>query len=84
MSTLIVGFIASFLAGFLLLRYRSVHERFSADHDITGIQKFHVRPVPRIGGIALLVGIVATIAIIAIFLPIAFMKGAIGKFFYRC
>lgn len=63
MSTLIAGFIASFLAGFLLLRYRSVHERFSADHDTTGIQKFHVRPVPRIGGIALLVGIVTTIAI---------------------
>ena len=62
MSTLITSLIASFLAGFLLLRYRSVHERFSADHDVTGIQKFHVKVVPRIGGVALVVGIVITIA----------------------
>jgi UDP-N-acetylmuramyl pentapeptide phosphotransferase/UDP-N-acetylglucosamine-1-phosphate transferase len=35
------------------------HGRFSMDPDGGGIQKFHTSPVPRIGGIALVIGIVA-------------------------
>jgi UDP-N-acetylmuramyl pentapeptide phosphotransferase/UDP-N-acetylglucosamine-1-phosphate transferase len=61
MSTLIASFIASFLAGLLLLRFRHLHEHLSADHDTRGVQKFHVKVVPRIGGIALLLGILAAI-----------------------
>jgi len=62
MSTLIVSFTASFLVGLLILRFRHLHEHISADHDIRGIQKFHPKAVPRIGGIALILGILVAIA----------------------
>jgi UDP-N-acetylmuramyl pentapeptide phosphotransferase/UDP-N-acetylglucosamine-1-phosphate transferase len=33
-----------------------LHVRFSADSDLTGVQKFHAIIVPRIGGISILLG----------------------------
>lgn len=62
MTTLVASFIASFVASLLLLRFRNLHERFSADHDTSGVQKFHVKVVPRIGGVALILGIAFAIA----------------------
>ena len=35
------------------------HGHFSADHDLSGPQKFHARPVPRIGGVGIFCGIAA-------------------------
>lgn len=32
------------------------HGKFSLDHDLEGVQKFHHTPVPRIGGLALVLG----------------------------
>jgi len=57
MSTLFAALITAFLLGFLILRFRHLHEHLSADHDVSGVQKFHATAVPRIGGIALLLGI---------------------------
>ena len=34
------------------------HWKITHDHDLVGVQKFHKVPVPRIGGVALLVGLV--------------------------
>jgi UDP-N-acetylmuramyl pentapeptide phosphotransferase/UDP-N-acetylglucosamine-1-phosphate transferase len=33
--------------------------RFGLDHDVTGPQKFHARPVPRVGGVGIVCGLVA-------------------------
>lgn len=33
--------------------------RFAADHDLSGPQKFHARPVPRIGGAGVMIAILA-------------------------
>ena len=49
-SALIV-FGLSFLMVFAIIRFEGYHVRFSADHDLEGIQKFHTIPVPRVGGI---------------------------------
>ena len=57
MLILLISFIASALMGMLILRYQHLHDRFSGDHDISGVQKFHVHIAPRIGGIAVIVGI---------------------------
>jgi UDP-N-acetylmuramyl pentapeptide phosphotransferase/UDP-N-acetylglucosamine-1-phosphate transferase len=57
MSLLILSFIVSFAASLLIVRDASMHERRSADHDLSGPQKFHVRPVPRVGGIAVFIAI---------------------------
>ena len=35
----------------------TVHGHLSADHDLSGPQKFHARPVPRIGGLGIFVGL---------------------------
>jgi UDP-N-acetylmuramyl pentapeptide phosphotransferase/UDP-N-acetylglucosamine-1-phosphate transferase len=62
MTALLSSFIASFLGGFMILRFRRFHEHLSADHDLSGVQKFHSRVVPRIGGIALILGILTALA----------------------
>lgn len=36
-----------------------------ADHDLSGPQKFHARPVPRIGGVGMFLGLVACVAVAA-------------------
>lgn len=50
--------LCSFAAAVLLIRYQHLHARFSADHDLCGIQKFHAKPVPRIGGVPIWAGLV--------------------------
>jgi UDP-N-acetylmuramyl pentapeptide phosphotransferase/UDP-N-acetylglucosamine-1-phosphate transferase len=48
----------SFLATLLIVRYASAREGFAGgDTDTTGVQKFHARPVPRIGGAGILAGL---------------------------
>lgn len=49
--------LASFLVCYLIVRFEHLHARFSHDHTEGGPQKFHARPTPRIGGIALLAGL---------------------------
>ncbi|MET5021081.1 glycosyl transferase, partial [Burkholderia pseudomallei] len=50
MLSFAVGFIVSLLDTLLIVRYAHLHERFSIDHYLAGVQKFHARPVPRVGG----------------------------------
>ncbi len=54
------GFIISFIFTMLIVRYAHIHERFSADLDLTGAQKFHTRPVPRIGGVGIALAALGT------------------------
>lgn len=48
-----IAFIASAVLTLLTLRFGHWHARYTADTDMTGVQKYHVRPVPRVGGISL-------------------------------
>jgi len=48
------GFIVSLLVTLFIVRYAHLHEKFSVDSDLAGVQKFHARPVPRVGGIGIL------------------------------
>ena len=57
MSFLALCFITSLIATFAVIRSAGRHERISADHDLSGPQKFHSRPVPRIGGVAVFVSV---------------------------
>ncbi len=57
--TAIVGSILlSLLAGTMLIRFSGIHLRFSADSVGGGPQKFHDEPTPRIGGVAILAGLI--------------------------
>jgi UDP-N-acetylmuramyl pentapeptide phosphotransferase/UDP-N-acetylglucosamine-1-phosphate transferase len=58
MSLLIVSFLTSLLATFAVVRSANLHGNLSADHDLSGPQKFHSAPVPRIGGFGVFVAVV--------------------------
>ncbi len=59
MALFIVSFVCALAVTLLIVRSASRHGWLSADHDLSGPQKFHARPVPRIGGLAILVAILA-------------------------
>jgi UDP-N-acetylmuramyl pentapeptide phosphotransferase/UDP-N-acetylglucosamine-1-phosphate transferase len=67
MSSILFGFFLTWVIGLLLLRYPQWHSKFSADTDLSSVQKFHIRAVPRIGGIAIFAGIAGGIATCAWF-----------------
>jgi UDP-N-acetylmuramyl pentapeptide phosphotransferase/UDP-N-acetylglucosamine-1-phosphate transferase len=57
MSSLLVAFFSSFIATLFIIRFKHLHQHFSADADFSGPQKFHTHAVPRIGGISIAVGL---------------------------
>jgi UDP-N-acetylmuramyl pentapeptide phosphotransferase/UDP-N-acetylglucosamine-1-phosphate transferase len=57
MQFLIVSFITSCIVSLILVRFADSHAGISGDHDMTGPQKFHGQPVPRVGGIGILFGV---------------------------
>jgi UDP-N-acetylmuramyl pentapeptide phosphotransferase/UDP-N-acetylglucosamine-1-phosphate transferase len=63
MKTFLLSFFASFIATWLIIHYKHLHLQLSADSDFAGPQKFHNTNVPRIGGIAIAIGIFFSIAL---------------------
>jgi len=57
MIGLIVAFLTSFVTTLLIIRFKHLHEHFSADSNLSGPQKFHKVIVPRIGGISIAFGL---------------------------
>lgn len=57
MSGLLAAFLSSFVATLLIIRFKHLHEQFSADSDLSGPQKFHTNIVPRVGGISIALGL---------------------------
>jgi UDP-N-acetylmuramyl pentapeptide phosphotransferase/UDP-N-acetylglucosamine-1-phosphate transferase len=57
MLVLLVTVAASFVLTMWLVQTSSSHARLSADHDVSGPQKFHLQPVPRVGGLGILAGL---------------------------
>ena len=51
------SFLLSFFLTAFFIRYRNLHENFSADVDFNSPQKFHTKAVPRIGGLAVFLGL---------------------------
>ncbi|WP_293764872.1 glycosyltransferase [uncultured Aquitalea sp.] len=58
LQILLTALLVSILTGLGLLRYSHLHSRFTADSDTSGVQKFHAVPVPRIGGVPIMLGLV--------------------------
>ena len=67
MFALLLGFALSTTITFFLIRSARAHGHFSADHDMSGPQKFHSRPVPRIGGLGIVVGLLGSLAVLRLF-----------------
>jgi UDP-N-acetylmuramyl pentapeptide phosphotransferase/UDP-N-acetylglucosamine-1-phosphate transferase len=65
MLSLAIAFCASLIVTLSIIHYASGKEGFAGgDTDTTGIQKFHIRPVPRVGGIGILAGLIAAAAVL--------------------
>jgi UDP-N-acetylmuramyl pentapeptide phosphotransferase/UDP-N-acetylglucosamine-1-phosphate transferase len=57
--------LVSLLLTVALVRSSALHGHVSADHDFSGPQKFHARPVPRVGGVAIFGGLLAGCVLLA-------------------
>lgn len=58
MSGLLTAFCVSFICTLLIIRYEHLHGHHTHDSDLTGPQKFHKSPVPRVGGISIALGLI--------------------------
>ena len=58
----LTAFFSSFIITILIIRTKKLHGAISGDHDFDGPQKFHQTSVPRIGGLAIIIGLFASIA----------------------
>jgi UDP-N-acetylmuramyl pentapeptide phosphotransferase/UDP-N-acetylglucosamine-1-phosphate transferase len=56
---------------FLVVYYEEHHAHWSADHDLSGPQKMHVKAVPRVGGVGILAGVCGGAAVAAWLHPAA-------------
>jgi UDP-N-acetylmuramyl pentapeptide phosphotransferase/UDP-N-acetylglucosamine-1-phosphate transferase len=61
MIGLLTAFFISFVISILIIRTQKFHGRISGDADLAGPQKFHTKPVPRVGGLAIGIAIASTI-----------------------
>lgn len=55
----LAAFAVSLIATLLIVHSAKMHAHLSLDHDVSGPQKFHARPVPRIGGVGIVLGLLA-------------------------
>lgn len=73
MNYLGLCFIAAFISWgvcWLLVRYEHLHAHFSHDHIDSGPQKYHAVPTPRIGGIAIAIGLLVSGSLVSYVEPI--------------
>jgi UDP-N-acetylmuramyl pentapeptide phosphotransferase/UDP-N-acetylglucosamine-1-phosphate transferase len=56
MVMMLSAFGLALLASLVIIRSAKVFSHHTLDVDVTGPQKFHARPVPRVGGVGIVVG----------------------------
>lgn len=60
MIGVVISFIISLTVAKVIIYTGEVHSQLTLDHDLSGIQKMHETPVPRVGGVAIFVSLVFT------------------------
>lgn len=66
MILLITAFVVSLCVTLVIVRSAKVHSHLSMDHDVSGPQKFHAQPVPRVGGVGIVLGL--SLAVVGLYL----------------
>lgn len=59
MNSIIISALVSWLVTLLIIRFNHLHAGLTSDSDTTGVQKFHAHVVPRVGGVGLVLGVLA-------------------------
>lgn len=57
MSVFVFSFLVCLFVTLWIVRSSHVHGRFTADSDLSGVQKFHTVAVPRVGGFGIILGV---------------------------
>lgn len=70
MIVFLTAFFASVLAVWLIIRSEHLHHHLTADSDLDGVQKFHVVAVPRVGGLGILLGMLASATWLSLWLSV--------------
>jgi UDP-N-acetylmuramyl pentapeptide phosphotransferase/UDP-N-acetylglucosamine-1-phosphate transferase len=76
LPSLALSFAVAAVITLLIIRSSHLHGGISADHDLSGPQKFHAMPVPRIGGLAIFSGFIVGALLLAYKYPD--LRGKIG------
>lgn len=63
MSAIIFSFLISALTCLFIIRYSHLHGNLISDPVKGGPQKFHTRPTPRVGGVAIVAGMLVSVGI---------------------
>ena len=63
MLTMLLAFVVSLVATLWLVRRAKADGHRFHDHDLSGPQKFHSAPVPRVGGIGIVLGVLAGVGL---------------------
>lgn len=66
MLYLLISFFVAAVVTLLVIHSARSHAHLSADLDLSGPQKFHATPVPRVGGVGMFTGLVACVAVAAL------------------
>jgi UDP-N-acetylmuramyl pentapeptide phosphotransferase/UDP-N-acetylglucosamine-1-phosphate transferase len=66
MSTLLIAFLTSLAVTLWVVRAGRLVGHAAHDSDLSGPQKFHARPVPRIGGLGIVAGVFAGALIVGL------------------
>lgn len=69
MLVLMTAFAVSLIVTLLIVRSAKVHAHLSMDHDVSGPQKFHASPVPRVGGVGIFLGLIAATVLFSLIKP---------------
>jgi len=64
MLVLLVAFATSLLTTLLIVHGAKAGSHRLKDHDLSGPQKFHAAPVPRVGGVGIVAGVVAGLSLL--------------------
>ncbi|HEV8693300.1 MAG TPA: hypothetical protein VGQ93_03800, partial [Lysobacter sp.] len=64
MLVLLLGFGLSAATTFFVIRLARTHVHLSGDTDMSGPQKFHGAPVPRVGGVGIVIGVVGALLLL--------------------
>ena len=60
MAVFFLALFIAFISAMLIVKSSAIHGSFTNDSDLVSTQKFHKRPVPRIGGLALVIAMLVT------------------------
>jgi len=69
MVSLVIAFLVSLFVSGVIIRLSRARALAWDDHDLQGVQKFHARATPRVGGLAIALGLLALLAWVALTQP---------------